>query len=83
MTPHEFDNQVRSVLPAILTKLGLHALSATASTLPPFEVKHRLAYRNGLTQIEAALEDLAARGRNHEKTLGLVRDCLTELHLLR
>ena len=83
MTHAELDHQVRTVLPEILRKIGLPVLAAFADDLPPFEMKHRRAYRKDLSLIEASLENLVARGRSHDKTLALVRDCLTELHVIR
>ena len=83
MNHAELDNQVRNVLPAILKRIGFPVLASTLEPLPPFEVKHCLQYRKGLSFIEEILEDYAVRGRSHDKTLTLVRDCLTELHVIR
>ena len=83
MTHSELDRQVRTVLPEILRKVGLPVLAAFADALPPFEMKHQREYRRDLSLIEVSLENLADRGRSHDKTLTLVRDCLTELHVIR
>lgn len=83
MNHAELDNQVRAVLPAILKRIGFPVLAYTFEHLPPFEMKHRRRYRKDLSVIEEILEDYAARGRSHDKTLALVRDCLTELHVIR
>jgi len=82
MTHAELDHQVRTVLPAILKQIGLPVLGSVAELLPPFEQKHHLLYRKDLTVIEEVLEDYAKRGSSHDKTLALVRDCLTELHVI-
>ena len=83
MTHAELDHQVRTVLPEILRKIGLPVLASVLELLPPLNGKHRRLYQADLNLIEDILEDYAARGRSHDKTLALVRDCLTELHVIR
>ena len=84
MTHSELDHQVRTVLPAVFDKADMIDLAHNTRSLPPFEICVKYDYRETLCHCEKYLEEYAARfGVDVSGMLDLVRDCLTELHLIR
>lgn len=82
MTHAELDHQVRTVLPEILFRIGLNRFASKLGSLPPFGVNHRRIYRKELSETELFLENGTYGDSNHQP-IDLVRDCLTELHVIR
>ena len=76
---HHIDNQVRTILPIELEKIGFRNTAACLRSLPPLTALTAIRYRQDLSVVEVRLEDRTGC----EGCLDLVRDCLTELHELR
>lgn len=73
------DFQIRVILPIELAKLGMADSALSIRALPPLSNLHRRLYRETLSRLEDALE----KTHPDHGCLDVVRDCLTELHVIR